>query len=197
MVDRLPRVLVVEDDVDSRRTINRALGSDFDVVEATSGAQAIQHAESGGFDVVVQSADLEEADDALTGMRLVYRIHGLLPQVPKCVVSIGDLTEVYETGLFRGLPKPFTPQALRGVVADLAENHPVTSREAAPAIPPARPWWMALTGVVVFVSSLFLEWKADAPDSVWISMLVLGALLIWVGPAPLDVWSAILKVFKK
>ena len=197
MSERLPRILVVEDDVETRRAINRALGSDFDVVEAASGEQALQHAEASGFDAVVQSVDLVEEDPALTGMRLVYRIHGLLPTCPKCVLSANDLTEVYETGLFRGLPKPFTPQALRGVVADLTTGHHATPTVDVATPPPARPWWMALTGVVVFVSSLFLEWKADAPDSVWISMLMLGVLLIWVGPAPLDAWSALLRLFKK
>lgn len=199
MNDRVPRVLLIEDDPDVRRLVNRALGSDFDVIEASDGAVALQLAESGGFALAIQDLRMPATDPSLTGMRLLYRIHGTLgPLVPILVISGGDLTEVYEAGLFRALPKPFTPAPLRGLVRDLLAS----SREAAVAVPQhaealkPRPWWMALLGWLTTVGGLMIYWQLDAPVAVVATMVVLGAMLIWIGPAPADAFSVIMRFLK-
>lgn len=192
-------MLVVDDDPDIRRLINRALGSDYELVEASDGTRALQLAEAGDIDIVILDLKLPGSDPSLTGMRLLYRLHGTLgPVVPILVISGGDLTEVYETGMFRALPKPFTPLPLRKLVTDLLI---IEGREAAAVVPGTspviRPWWMPPVGILLFIGALISQWKLAAPTTVWVPLAVLGVLLLWVGPAPADMATLLVKLFKK
>lgn len=195
--ERTPRILLIEDDEDMRRVVVRCL-KEYDFLEASDGGMALQFAEQGDKEgdivLVIQDLKLPHTDPSLTGMRLLYRIHGTLgPSVPILVVSAGDLTEVYEAGLFRSLQKPFTPSQLRGVVRELIAS----TQRSRGGQAQARPTWMALLGVGTFIGGLVSQWQLEAPTTVWVPMLVLSLLLIWIGPAPADAFAIILKWFTK
>ena len=198
MAERVPRILVVEDDADVRRTISRVLGNAYDVVEASDGAEALRLALDGGIDLVIHDLRLPAEDPSLTGMRLLYRLHGTLgPGVPVIVISVGDLTEVYEAGLFKAVPKPFTPAPLRNLVSEALHFKQSVGVHADVLGQNTRPWWMPFLGWLSFLGALGIHWQLQAPETVWVPLAAFGVMLVWVGPAPVDAVGAIVKMITK
>jgi PAS domain S-box-containing protein len=119
-----PQVLVVDDDPLVARSIVRAIGRGYEVVTATSGAEALQRLEGGPFAAVV--CDLMMP--GMTGMELHARASEAAPEQAGrfLFVTGGAFTEAarqfLEASAAPRLEKPFDPRRLRELVDEVARG---------------------------------------------------------------------------
>lgn len=120
----MPRVLVVEDSAAMRAYVRAALEADaqipgsgeLDVVEATSGFDALRLLPRGPYDLVITDINMPD----INGLELIkfVRQSAQHANVPLLVISTSDRDK--DRGLALGadvfLPKPFSPEALRAAV---------------------------------------------------------------------------------
>jgi len=117
MINDTPRVLVVDDELKICRNCVKILSKiECEVDYALNGYDALQMMDSGPFDLVI--TDLKMT--SMGGMELLNRINKEYPDTLVIVItgysSVSSAVEVMKTGAFDYLPKPFTPDELRGVV---------------------------------------------------------------------------------
>jgi DNA-binding NtrC family response regulator len=115
------RILVVDDEITICRNCSRILEkSDYRVDYALSGYEALQKLEEGRYDVII--TDLKMS--AMGGMELLARVRDSDPDVPVIVMtgyaSVASAVEVMKVGAMDYLPKPFTPDEIRGIVSQAA-----------------------------------------------------------------------------
>jgi len=130
------RVLIVDDDDDSRSWVQRALGAaGFDIAAATTGAGAFAYIASDDIDLVIAERTLRETD----GMRLVWRIKAEFPSVAVVVMTgIGSTRSAIDAmrlGAEDYLVKPFDAETLVAVARRAIESPP----RALIGRPPASP----------------------------------------------------------
>jgi two-component system, cell cycle response regulator DivK len=108
----MDRVLVVEDDEDSRRLIAYALArGGYEVVEARTGAQGAELALDGPFSFIVMDIDLP----ALDGFEATRRIRGAEASRGTPVIAItsyamsGDRDRIFAAGCSGYFEKPIDP----------------------------------------------------------------------------------------
>ncbi len=111
------RVLVVDDELKICKNCVRILSkAECDVEYALNGYDALKMMDSEPFDVVI--TDLKMT--SMGGMELLRRVNKDFPDTLVIVItgysSVSSAVEVMKTGAFDYLPKPFTPDELRGVV---------------------------------------------------------------------------------
>ena len=112
-----PRILVVDDELKICRNCVKILEkSDYRVDYALSGYEALKKLDAGSYDVIV--TDLKMS--ALGGMELLQRVKEAHPDIPVIVMtgyaSVSSAVEVMKLGAMDYLPKPFTPEEMRGIV---------------------------------------------------------------------------------
>ena len=117
MNNDIPRVLIVDDELHICRNCIKILSkTDCDVQYALNGYDALKMMDSEHFDVVI--TDLKMT--SMGGMELLRRVNSEFPDTLVIVItgysSVSSAVEVMKTGAFDYLPKPFTPDELRGVV---------------------------------------------------------------------------------
>jgi len=116
------RVLIVDDEPSIRRTTRIAVESaGHTAVEAPNAARALKAAEDEGFDVVFLDLKLG-ADD---GLEVLNRLARLKP-APAVVMftayaNIATAVEAMRRGAFDFIPKPFTPDQIRAVLAKVSK----------------------------------------------------------------------------
>ena len=130
---RLPRntmrVLIVDDEPSIRRTTRIAVeSSGHAAAEAPNAAKAIKAAEAEGFDAVFLDVKLG-ADD---GLEVLDRLMKLRP-APAVILftayaNIATAVEAMRRGAFDFIPKPFTPDQIRAVLAKVARAHAMERR---------------------------------------------------------------------
>jgi CheY-like chemotaxis protein len=127
-----PRVLVVDDSATLRTIMGTALASaGFEVEAAADGVDALERLQRGHFDALVTDFVMPR----LNGYQLVQAVRSLPALQGLPVVLVSAKSEVIgerfasQTGAAATLAKPFTPSALRDVVA----------RVLAASVPPAPP----------------------------------------------------------
>jgi two-component system cell cycle sensor histidine kinase/response regulator CckA len=119
-------LLVVEDEVEVRRIIRRALsGAGFTVLEAGSGAEALRTLEERGGAVDLVLTDVVMA--GMSGAALAAAARERWPRLPVVLMSGYTDEEIAPHGVMRGgghvIDKPFTPAELvRQIRAALAEH---------------------------------------------------------------------------
>jgi two-component system chemotaxis response regulator CheY len=135
----MPRILVVEDSVSMRAFVRNALESDAqsstapEVVEASSGFEALRLLPRGPYDLVITDINMPD----INGLELIsfIRKSELHKQTPVLIISTQSSERDRARGLSLGangyLLKPFTPEAL------LLEVWRVLSPETAQAKPHA------------------------------------------------------------
>ena len=123
------RVLIVDDEPSIRKTTRIAVeSSGHTAVEAPNAAKAMKAAEDEGFDAVFLDVKLG-ADD---GIEVLGRLLKLQP-APAVILftayaNIATAVEAMRKGAFDFIPKPFTPDQIRAVLAKVAKAHSVERR---------------------------------------------------------------------
>ncbi|MBW1901094.1 MAG: sigma-54-dependent Fis family transcriptional regulator [Deltaproteobacteria bacterium] len=117
MINDIPRVLIVDDELKICQNCLKILSkTECEVDYALNGYDALKMMDSEPFDVVI--TDLKMT--SMGGMELLSRINKEYPDTLVIVItgysSVSSAVEVMKTGAFDYLPKPFTPDELRGVV---------------------------------------------------------------------------------
>ena len=118
MPSERPRILVVDDEIKICRNCVRILEkSDYRVDFALSGYDALKKMDADSYDIVI--TDLKMS--SLGGMELLQRVKDANPDIPVIVMtgyaSVSSAVEVMKLGALDYLPKPFTPEEMRGIVA--------------------------------------------------------------------------------
>jgi len=130
------RVLLVEDHSVSRMVARGYLERmHCTVVEAATGAEALDAAARQAFDAILMDMDLPDITGSETARRI--RQHGTAPTPPIIAVTahaLGDTEEIRAgTGMDAVLTKPLSPQALFAVLASMQEGRPRSSPPAGAA----------------------------------------------------------------
>jgi two-component system, NtrC family, response regulator AlgB len=118
----LANILVVDDDRNIRRMIAAAFGtSGYHVSEADSAEQALKRYTEASPDLVL--SDVRMA--GMNGFNLLTELKQLNPNLPVIMMtafaSIADAVEAMRHGAYDYLPKPFTAEHIRRVVARALE----------------------------------------------------------------------------
>jgi two-component system chemotaxis response regulator CheY len=120
----MPRILVVEDSVSMRSFVRSALESDsrssagLDVVEASSGFEALRLLPRGPYDLVITDINMPD----INGLELIsfIRRSELHKKTPVLIISTQSSERDRARGLSLGangyLIKPFSPEDLQGEV---------------------------------------------------------------------------------
>jgi len=114
----VPRILIVDDEPNICKSCVKILSKKnrYDVRYAVSGYDALKMMEDDPFDIVI--TDLKMS--TMGGMEVLSRIREACPDTRVIVItgyaSVASSVEVMKLGAFDYLPKPFTPDELRGVV---------------------------------------------------------------------------------
>jgi NtrC-family two-component system response regulator AlgB len=123
------RVLIVDDEPSIRKTTRVAVESaGHSASEAPNAAKAIKAAEAEGFDAVFLDLKLG-ADD---GMEVLGHMMKLRP-TPAVILftayaNIATAVEAMRRGAFDFIPKPFTPDQIRAVLAKVGKAHALERR---------------------------------------------------------------------
>ena len=123
------RVLIVDDEPSIRRTTRIAVeSSGHAAAEAPNAAKDVKAAETEGFDAVFLDLKLG-ADD---GLEVLGRLMKLRP-APAVILftayaNIATAVEAMRRGAFDFIPKPFTPDQIRAVLAKVAKAHSMELR---------------------------------------------------------------------
>jgi two-component system chemotaxis response regulator CheY len=126
----MPRILVVEDSVSMRSFVRSALESDtrnaagLDVVEASSGFEALRLLPRGPYDLVITDINMPD----INGLELIsfIRRSELHKETPVLIISTQSSERDRARGLSLGangyLIKPFSPEDLQSEVWRLLEK---------------------------------------------------------------------------
>src|SRR5580698_10985566 len=111
------RVLVVDDDPDSREALGLVFSGDSGTCELVSSAEdALEVLSQGAFDVVVCDVRM----DGMNGLELLDRVRRTQPSLPFVMVSgagkIHDAVDAMKRGAFEYVMKPFDVDKLRTAV---------------------------------------------------------------------------------
>lgn len=144
-IESMRRVLVVEDSVSARAFVRAVLesadtsGRSYEVVEASSGFDAMRLLPRGPYDLII--TDINMAD--INGLELVRFIRRSEHHrtTPLLIISTLRAETDVERGLALGadayLPKPFTAEQLRDACASLLPASGEVARHSEP--PPGAP----------------------------------------------------------
>lgn len=123
--DRRPRLLIADDEPDMLRFLKSYLGSEFQVLEAVDGRQAIEKAQQYEPDVIICDMMMPEVDGLEVCRRL--RERQATKHVPILLLTARADEETKITALTAGasdfLSKPFSTTELRVRVTNLCESH--------------------------------------------------------------------------
>ena len=96
-------------------------GSDYEIETASSGEEGLAKARTGGYDVVVTDLKMP----GLGGMEILKTLRQERPETTVIIFtgysSVDTAREALKNGAFDYIPKPFTPEELRSVVANAFE----------------------------------------------------------------------------
>ncbi len=125
------RILVIDDEASIRRTATLALESmGHEVAAASNSRTALETLEGGNFDAALLDLRL----GAENGLELLGKMLKTAPRVAVVVVtafaSIETAVEAMRLGAFDYVPKPFTPEQIRQVLAKLARTRQLENRVA-------------------------------------------------------------------
>jgi two-component system cell cycle response regulator DivK len=115
------RILAVDDQEDNRRILRDLLTSaGYEVIEATTGEDAVAFAESRAPDLILMDIQLPGIDGYEATRRI--KANPRLRQIPLIVVTSyalsGDDAKAYSAGANAYVSKPFSPRALLAKVRE-------------------------------------------------------------------------------
>ena len=125
--DAKPSILIVDDSNVVRSIIRVTFQSDFDVHEASDGAQAIEMLRRGecNFSAIMLDLVMQEVDG--WGVLKFLRESGIIQTVPVVVetasaIDLQTVTELYESGVWKVVGKPFDGKMLLALVKTACER---------------------------------------------------------------------------
>jgi len=123
-------VLVVDDEIGPRESLRAILKTDYQVLVATEGEQAVQFVEQQPIDVVL----LDLRMPGLSGMQVLEKIKSIDPSIEVIVVTGYASYETVLEGLrlhaFDYIPKPFNIPHLREIVKRAATQKQICQQRA-------------------------------------------------------------------
>ena len=127
-----PRILVVDDEAAICHNCVKILSkADYEVASALNGLDALAMISEAPFDVVVTDLKMGR----MGGMELLARIKTHDPDTLVIIITgfstVSSAVEVMKLGAFDYLPKPFTPDELRAVVAQAVESRKLRLQQQA------------------------------------------------------------------
>src|SRR5262245_54780543 len=119
-----PRMLIVDDEPDMLDFMQRVFRSDYEVVRATSGEDALRLLGQKKFAVVITDQKMPQ----MTGVELLERIGQRLPHLVKVLLSgFTDVPEIERAmdraGIHNYVVKPVDSEKLRAAVKEAIERH--------------------------------------------------------------------------
>lgn len=133
----VPRVLVVDDEVQVCRSCEKILGREgYEVASVADGREALLRLAGEPFDLVITDLRMAEMGglELLESLRLRYP--DVVPVVMTGFASVPSAVESMKVGAFDYLPKPFTPAEMMAVVGRAWERRQEL-RRVSPADAPA------------------------------------------------------------
>ncbi len=117
MSDDSPRILVIDDELNICLNCIKILSKmDYHADYAMDGYSALKMMEAKQFDVIITDLKM----NSMGGMEVLRRVKEDYPDIMVIVITgyatVSSAVEVMKMGAFDYLPKPFTPDELRGVV---------------------------------------------------------------------------------
>jgi len=123
------RVLIVDDETSIRKTSRLAVETmGHEVVDAPNGGRALKALEETPFDACFLDLKLG-VEDGLDVLEKLLKIAPTLAVVMfTAYANIATAVEAMRRGAFDFIPKPFTPDQIRAVLAKIAKTHSLVSR---------------------------------------------------------------------
>jgi NtrC-family two-component system response regulator AlgB len=123
------RILIVDDEAGIRKTTRIAIETaGHDAAEAPSAARAMKAIEEEQYDVVFLDLKLG-ADDGLEVLgRLLKAQPTLIVVMFTAYANIATAVEAMRKGAFDFIPKPFTPDQIRGILAKIEKTRALQTR---------------------------------------------------------------------
>jgi len=123
------RVLIVDDEPGIRKTTRIAVeGAGYAAAEAANGLRALKALDEETFDAVFLDLKLG-ADDGLEVLAKLLKAQPSLAVVMfTAYANIATAVEAMRRGAFDFIPKPFTPDQIRGVLAKIEKNRVLETR---------------------------------------------------------------------
>jgi DNA-binding NtrC family response regulator len=123
-----PKLLVLDDQLQYLRSLERALRQDFDVVLATTLSEANENI-SDSVALVLADVRLDERNDRdRTGLNFIQQSRSRYPYLPIVAMSALDASDVdraaISAGASRFLRKPIVLSELRKLIGDLIRKRP-------------------------------------------------------------------------
>jgi two-component system NtrC family response regulator/two-component system response regulator AtoC len=124
MKSELPPVLVVDDELNMRRSLETLLTEEGHTVRLAESAEAaLAQLDAGRFLMVITDARM----GGMSGYELLREMHRRWPEVPVLMITAYATpklaVEAIQAGAMDYLPKPFAPEELLHVVRRCAERH--------------------------------------------------------------------------
>ena len=122
----MAKILIIDDDSDFRRMLNRLLTQNgYEVIEARDGLEGVKNYGSQGADLVITDIFMPEKE----GIETVTELNQLNPDVKIIVVSGGGqqydisyIENMVELGASEAFVKPFDPEALLSSIKKLLDQ---------------------------------------------------------------------------
>jgi DNA-binding NtrC family response regulator len=135
-MSKQPRILIVEDDRDNARALERLMASwGYDAVTASSGHEAVERGRREAYDVVLTDIRMEGLD----GLGVLKAFREMHPHTPVIVMtgfgSIDTAVTAMKSGAFNYVSKPFKPDEIQ-LTVERALALRASARDAS-AVPPA------------------------------------------------------------
>jgi NtrC-family two-component system response regulator AlgB len=123
------RVLIVDDESSIRKTTRLAVETmGHQVVDASNGAKALKALEESSVDVCFLDVKLGHEDGLEVLGKLTQAAPGLAVVMFTAYANIATAVEAMKRGAFDFIPKPFTPDQIRTVLAKVAKAHSLETR---------------------------------------------------------------------
>lgn len=126
-------ILVVDDDLHILEVLNARLSTEFQVITATGGQQALEAIRSHPVDLMITDVKMP----GMSGMDLFHEVHALQPDLPVIFLTafgtIPDAVGAVKAGAVDYLTKPFSGKELLQKIRDFLEK-PMQRQESMPPI---------------------------------------------------------------
>jgi NtrC-family two-component system response regulator AlgB len=123
------RILIVDDEAGIRRTTRIAVETaGHAAVEAPTGARALKTLEEEAFDACFLDVKLGAEDGLEVLQKLLKAQPGLAIVMFTAYANIATAVEAMRRGAFDFMPKPFTPDQIRAVLAKIDKNRALETR---------------------------------------------------------------------